>query len=68
MNDPRIAYTPLPDATPEGELEALAAVYAFVLDCHDRKKATDGSGGQDDGKEIEDDPADKASVLRRPAG
>ncbi len=28
---PSIAYTPRPDATPEAELDALAAVYKFVL-------------------------------------
>jgi hypothetical protein len=39
MNSPRITYTPRPDATPEGELSALSAVYKFILDCHERKKA-----------------------------
>jgi hypothetical protein len=32
MSSPRITYTPRPDATPEGELTALAAVYRLILD------------------------------------
>jgi hypothetical protein len=35
---PRVTYTPRPDATPEGELTALAAVYAFVIQAHEQKK------------------------------
>jgi hypothetical protein len=31
MNSPRITYTPRPDATTEAELDALVAVYKFVL-------------------------------------
>ena len=31
MSSTRITYTPRPDATPEGELNALAAVYRFIL-------------------------------------
>ena len=33
MSEPLIAYSPRPDATPEIEVAALAAVYKFVLDC-----------------------------------
>jgi hypothetical protein len=32
MSNPAIAYTQRPDATPEAELGALAAVYRFVID------------------------------------
>jgi hypothetical protein len=39
----RINYAPLPDATPESELDALVAVYAFVLECHAKRKADEGS-------------------------
>jgi hypothetical protein len=35
-----ITYTPRPDVTSEGELNALAAVYRFILDCRTEKKAT----------------------------
>jgi len=32
MDGARITYAPCPDATSEGELAALAAVYKFILD------------------------------------
>ena len=48
--EPSIMYTPRPDATPEAELSALAAVYEFALrsknaalepdDCHDANLAS----------------------------
>ena len=31
-SDPCVAYTPRPDATPEGEIAALAAVYRLVIE------------------------------------
>jgi hypothetical protein len=37
--DSRVIYVPRPDATPEGELAALTATYAFVIQAHERKKA-----------------------------
>jgi hypothetical protein len=46
-------YAPRPDATPEGELSALAAVYAFVLDCRTNTKTTQPGGPDDDEKELE---------------
>jgi hypothetical protein len=36
MDDPRLDYLPREDATPEGELAALAAVYALVIQAHER--------------------------------
>ena len=33
-----MVYVPRADATPEGELAALAAAYAFILDRHDHKQ------------------------------
>jgi hypothetical protein len=39
MSSPRISYATRPDATPEAELGALAAVFRFVLDCHAKKEA-----------------------------
>ena len=50
MSNPPIVYAPRPDATPEGELNALANVYRFILDCHAKKEAT-RPGGPDDRKE-----------------
>ncbi len=37
--NPSITYSPRSDATPEGELVALAAVYALVIQAHERNKA-----------------------------
>ena len=39
MDDPRLDYLPREDATPEGELAALAAVYALVIQAHERTMA-----------------------------
>jgi hypothetical protein len=41
MSDPRVFYSPREDATPEGELTALAAVCRYLLrDRHGAKEAT----------------------------
>jgi hypothetical protein len=34
--DSRVIYAPRPDATPESELAALTATYAFVIQAHER--------------------------------
>ena len=34
-----VVYEPRPDATPEAELNVLANVYRFILDCHAKKEA-----------------------------
>jgi hypothetical protein len=37
-SDLRVTYTPRPDATPEGELTALASVFRYLLlDCRERR-------------------------------
>jgi hypothetical protein len=41
--DARIVYRPRPDTTPEGELNALASVYRFLLERHTGKTPTDES-------------------------
>ncbi len=41
MDSPRITYTSRPDATPEAELNVLANVYRFILDCHAKKIAAE---------------------------
>jgi hypothetical protein len=51
VDKPTIAYTPLPNATPESELDALVAVYAFVLEAHAKKKAATPSGPENGVKE-----------------
>jgi hypothetical protein len=60
-----ITYTPRPDATPETELNALAAVYAFVLDCHSKKiPAPEPDGRNDDA--IVSDTEEVSHVEQRP--
>jgi hypothetical protein len=54
MSSARITYTPRSDATPESELDALAAIYKFVLECHARKKAADPTGDLNEAKEDKD--------------
>ena len=61
MDSARVTYAPRSEATPESGLNALAAVYAFILQCHDKKKAAGSSGGEDDGKGANHVPA-KASI------
>jgi hypothetical protein len=51
MDNTRLTYTPLSDATPESELDALVAVYAFVLEAHAKKKAAVPSGPENGVKE-----------------
>ena len=51
----RLIYTPRPDATPESELSALAAVYKFLLDRHTGRDATDGSTQSHARKEVCDE-------------
>ena len=51
MDKVRISYVPREDATPEGELVALVAIYRYVLERHDgRKKCSktqsEGEGAQ----------------------
>ena len=51
---PRITYAPRPDATPQGELNALATVYAFLLN---RKESA--------GPDPEPDSRDAAPVKNK---
>jgi hypothetical protein len=49
---PRLAYVPREDATPDGELSALAAVYQFVIECAQQSKAAEaGDEGENSGGE-----------------
>lgn len=66
MSSSRITYTPRPDATPEGELNALTAVYAFILRCSEARRAEElekgtRPGAPDDAKGLENDRA-KTSI------
>ena len=46
-SDHRIRYAPRPDATPEVELNLLAAVYKLVLDWHVQKENRPTTRGRD---------------------
>lgn len=51
MSSSRITYTPRPDATPETEFSALAAVYKFVLakkEAAPESRPDDAKGSQHD--------------------
>ena len=54
MTSSRLTYAPLPDATPEGELDALVAAYKFILECHESRKAADPTGDPNEAKEDKD--------------
>lgn len=62
MTEARVTYAPLPDVTPKAELNALAAVYRFILDSHAKKEATPESR-PDDAKGSQHDRA-KTSIQR----
>lgn len=51
MSSPRITCAPRPVATPEGEINALATLYRFILDCHAKKEAAPTSRPDDAKKE-----------------
>jgi hypothetical protein len=56
-----ITYWPRADTSPEGELSALASVYAYLLKSHDSKKANKPAPepvGRNDGIEVKGDTAD----------
>ena len=54
----QLVYTPHADATPEAELDTLAAVYRFILfDCHAKQK-----------KAAEPDSCNDAAILRNTEG
>ena len=60
MSSPRITYTQRSDATLEAELNVLANVYRFILDCHAKKKAVVPTPEPDgrDGTKLQGDSAD----------
>ncbi len=48
MSDvPRINYVAHPGTIAESDLQTLAAVYAFILKCHAKRKADEGSADED---------------------
>ena len=53
-----IIYTPRPDATPEGGLNTLAAVYRFILFESSARKEGGPESASDDGTKSTEDSAD----------
>ena len=47
MPDPVVSYTQRPDATPEGELSALAAIFKLCISSHAQKEAAPESRPDD---------------------
>lgn len=61
-----VLYEPRSDTTPEVELNALANVHRFILDCHAEKMAAEPAPEPDgrDGTKLQGDSAD-AHVISR---
>jgi hypothetical protein len=55
---PNITYAPGPNASPEAEISALAAVYRFVLVCCAKKEAAP-ENRPDDGTKVKEDSANE---------
>lgn len=55
---PHITHAPRTDVSPEAERAALAAALRYVLSCHDRKIAGEGTTGYD-AKEDKHDRAER---------
>jgi hypothetical protein len=56
VSDIRIVYTPHPDATAEGELDALATVYRYLIaNSNVTKKATGTGSGEDKEGDLKSD-------------
>ncbi len=62
---PRITYRARDEAIPEGELNALAAVYKFVLDCHAQKEGGATTAPADAMKGSKHDRA--TSIISKPS-
>jgi hypothetical protein len=55
MSKPCIGYTARPDASPEAESSALAAVYSFIIKSSQAKKKAGGScAGENDARKVKD--------------
>jgi hypothetical protein len=45
-SESQIICNPLSDTTPESEVRTLAGVYAFILECHAKRKAAEDCGDE----------------------
>ena len=59
----QVVYTPYANATPEAELDTLAAVYRFILDYADTRDRTPNSGPVDAAKETHG--CDATEIIRQ---
>lgn len=59
-----LSYTPRSDASTERETAALASVYRFILNCHEKKKAGAAQNTGHDAKGSENDRA-RASISEK---
>ena len=57
MPEPTISYAPRPDATPEAELNALAACYRIILDSAKKRGRLLDKGSLEDAKGSKHDRA-----------
>ena len=67
VDKPSVTYTPRPDATPEAEVNVLANVYRFILDCHAKRMAAEPApepDGSNDGIKLQGDSADAQIISR----
>lgn len=66
---PSVVYVPRADATPEGELAALAAVYAFALECHEHKQTAAEAPADTNTAKVEcGDKSDEVRSAKRGGG
>jgi len=47
-NEPQVVYASRPNTSGEDELNALATIYRFVLDCHAKKESDSATVALDD--------------------
>jgi hypothetical protein len=64
VSEARITYTPRRDATPEAELNALAAAYHFILFESQSAKKAAHPGGPEDPERRSDEIRAKTSIPR----
>jgi len=63
MTNPRITYTPRPDATLEAELSTLANVYRFVLDSANKNAAgVRSTNGNDAERDLNDSASNHSTT------
>ena len=63
-DDPGLSAGVPPVATPVGELDLLAEIYMFILQCGEERRAADAYGG--DARKEESNASGQISVSWRP--